>query len=273
MRDMETSSKPKALITGASAGIGAEFARQLAARGYDLVLVARRKDRLEQLAETIMLNADIRVEILPADLAVEEGISSIEDHIRTCENLEILVNNAGFGITGGFLGTDISLTLSMIRVHVMAPVRLISAVLPGMKENMRGSIINVSSISAFTASTGSSTYSATKSYLNNFSEGLAVECVNTGVKVQALCPGFTHTEFHDTPEFRSSRIKEQVPGFLWMTSEAVVRYSLNAMNGQKVIVIPGLGNQLIAFAGRLGLISILLGLITKISGKCLVDMD
>ena len=267
------SEKRKALITGASAGIGAEFARQLAARGYDLVLVARRKERLEQLAESIKLKYGVDADVIPADLSIDEGIAQIEEFIQNCENLEILVNNAGFGIPGGFITEDIKLTLSMVWVHVIAPVRLTRAALPLMIENRSGYIINVSSISAFSAATGSSTYSATKGYLNNFCEGLAVECLNTGVKIQALCPGFTYTEFHDTPEYKPYRIKDRLPRMFWMTSEAVVRRSLNALKGSKVIIIPGLGNQLIAFAGRMGLVAFLMRFFMAVTGRRFVDMD
>lgn len=267
------SEKRKALITGASAGIGAEFARQLAARGYDLVLVARRRERLEQLAESIKLKYGIEVEVLTADLSMDEGITQIEEYIQNCKNLEILVNNAGFGIPGGFIVADIKLTLTMLWVHVIAPVRLTRAALPGMIDKNSGYIINVSSISAFSAATGSSTYSATKGYLNNFCEGLAVECFNTGVKIQALCPGFTYTEFHDTPEYKPYRIKERLPRMFWMTSEAVVRRSLNALKGSKVIVIPGLGNQFIAFAGRMGLVALFMDFFVKVTGRRFVDVD
>jgi len=267
------SEKRKALITGASAGIGAEFARQLAARGYDLALVARRRERLEQLAESIKLKYGVEVDVLPADLSIDEGITQIEEFIQNCKNLEILVNNAGFGIPGGFIAADIELTLSMLWGHVVAPVRLTRAALPEMIEKGTGYIINVSSISAFSAATGSSTYSASKGYLNNFCEGLAVECYKTGVKVQALCPGFTYTEFHDTPEYKPYRIKERLPRIFWMTSEAVVRWSLNALKGNNVIIIPGLGNQLIAFAGRMGLVAFFMKILMVVTGRHFVDLD
>ncbi len=270
---MEQTRRRTALITGASAGMGAEFARQLAGLGYNLVLVARRREKLERLAREIRSKHGVDVEVLPADLSCEEGIAAVEKHIAGLTDLEMLVNNAGFGIPGGFVPSEINASLTMIWVHVMAPVRLSHAALPGMIANGRGYIINVSSISAFSAATGSSIYSGTKGYLNNFSEGLSVECHGTGVKVQALCPGFTITEFHDTREYLPYRIKERLPRIFWMTSEAVVRDSLRALKHGNVIYVPGFGNKLIALAGRLGLVSLIMRLYTSITGKRPVDVD
>lgn len=262
-----------ALITGASAGMGAEFARQLAGLGYNLVLVARRREKLEKLAEEIKANCPVEVEAFPADLSTDAGIASVEEKIKALPDLEMLVNNAGFGIPDGFIASEINVTLTMIWVHVMAPVRLTRAALPGMIANGKGYIINVSSISAFSAATGSSVYSATKAYLNNFSEGLAVECHGTGVKVQALCPGFTHTEFHDTPEYKPYRIKERLPGIFWMNARDVVRGSLRALKNGPVIFVPRVGNQLIAFIGRLGLVSLIMKVYLAVTGKRPVDVE
>ncbi len=270
---MDKSNSRTAMITGASAGIGAEYARQLADAGYDLVLVARRREKLEYLAAEIISKNGVYVEVLPADLSEDMGINEIEEKIRLLPTLEILVNNAGFGIPGGFLGTEIGVTTTMIWVHVLAPVRLSRAALPGMIANGCGYIINVSSISAFSAATGSSTYSATKAYLNNFSEGLSVECRGTGVKVQALCPGFTRTEFHDSPDYQKYRIKERLPGIFWMTTRQVVRGSLRALQRGVVIYVPGFGNKLIAFAGRLGLVSLIMRGYMALTGKRPVDVD
>ena len=270
---MEVTNSRTALITGASAGIRAEFALQLAEKTYNLVLVARRREKLEKLAEEIVSKTGVKVEVLPVDLSSDAGIASVETMIRQLADLEILVNNAGFGIPDGFLSAEIDVTLTMIWVHVIAPVRLSRAALPGMIANGRGYIINVSSISAFTAATGSSTYSATKAYLNNFSEGLSVECFRKGVKIQALCPGFTRTEFHDSPDYQKYRIKERLPGIFWMTSRQVVRASLRALRGSPVIYVPGFGNKLMAFAGQLGLIGIIMRLYMAVTGKRPVDLD
>lgn len=270
---MEQNGRRKALVTGASAGMGAEFARQLASLGYNLVMVARRREKLERLADEIREKFGVEVEVFPADLSNDAGIASVEDYIKGSADLEMLVNNAGFGIPDGFIDSEINVTMTMIWVHVMAPVRLTRAALTGMIANGRGFIVNVSSISAFSAATGSSVYSATKGYLNNFSEGLSVECHGTGVKVQALCPGFTITEFHDTPEYKPYRIKERLPRIFWMTSKDVVRSSLRALKHGPVIYVPGFGNKLISMAGRLGWIAFFMRSYMSITGKRPVDVD
>jgi hypothetical protein len=231
------------LITGASSGIGAEFARQLAAQGYSLVLTARRKERLEELAQEIRETSGVNVEILPGDLSLEDGISAVEKRIKELENLVLLVNNAGYGISGRFYKSDIEKQLAMIQVHVIASVRLARAALPQMVERGRGGIINVSSMSAFVPSAGV-TYSSTKAYLVKFSQALQYELDGTGVQVQALCPGLTYSEFHDTPEY-SRFNRDKVPGFLWLSSEFVVRESLRDLERGKVICIPGKIYQLI----------------------------
>ncbi|MBA4421070.1 MAG: NAD(P)-dependent oxidoreductase [Anaerolinea sp.] len=270
---MEKKEQRTALITGASAGLGAEYARQLAGLGYNLVLVSRRRERLEQLAQEIKTANPVVVEVLPADLSTDAGITLVEERIKEMDDLEMLVNNAGFGLPGGFLASEIQVTLTMVWVHVLAPVRLTRAALPGMIENGRGYIINVSSISAFAAATGSSTYSATKAYLNNFTEGLAVECHGKGVKLQALCPGFTITEFQDSPGYQRLRVKERLPRFLWMTSRQVVKRSLRELRGNRVIYVPGVGNKLIALVGRLGLVGVIVRVYTGITGRRFTDID
>jgi short-subunit dehydrogenase len=270
---MEQVEHQSALITGASAGIGAEFARQLARLGYNLVLVARRREKLELIAGEIRTQSGVEVEVLPADLSSDAGIVAIEERIKNIPDLEMLVNNAGFGIPGGFIATEVNVSMTMLWVHVIAPLRFSRAALPTMIANGRGFIINVSSTSAFSAATGSSIYSATKGFLNNFSEGLSVECFRTGVKVQALCPGFTITEFHDTPDYKPYRIKERMPRLFWMKSENVVRGSLRALSIGRVIYVPGFGNKLIALAGKLGLVSVIMRLYMSITGKRPVDVD
>jgi len=226
-----------ALITGASSGLGAEFARQLAGKGYALVLTARRKEKLEAQAQEIQAKYGVNVEILPADLSLDDGIIMVERRIYELENLELLVNNAGYGISGHFYKSDIQRQLDQIQVHVIASVRLARAALPQMVERRRGGIINVSSLSAFMPST-SVTYSSTKAYLVTFSQTLQNELINTGVRVQALCPGFFGSEFHDTPEFTRFK-RSQIPGFLWLKSEEVVSASLRDLERGKVICIPG----------------------------------
>ncbi|QXD14589.1 SDR family oxidoreductase [Rhodocaloribacter litoris] len=238
-----------ALITGASSGIGAGFARRLAERGYNLILVARRADRLAELAEELQTRHGIEAEGLPADLATDEGIRRVEARIVDCDTLDLLVNNAGFGTTGRFAEIDLAPQLAMIHVHVIAPVRLIRAALPGMMARGAGGIINVSSVSAFWPNAGSATYSATKAYLNAFSEALAHELRGTGVTVQALCPGFTRTEFHDTETFTGFD-RSLIPDFLWLTTHEVVQASLEALERGRIIVIPRLIYRVLASLGR-----------------------
>ncbi len=257
----------QALITGASAGIGAEFARQLAAKGYDLILVARRKDRLEKLAQNLMDRYPIHVEVFPADLSNQADLQQLVDKITILNSLELVVNNAGFGVPGLFVETDAEAILTMVNVHVVATVRVTRAALPGMIQRGRGYIIQVSSTSAFSASTGSPTYGATKAYLNSFTDGLVTELYGTGVHVQALCPGFTHTEFHDSPEYEKFKIKQRIPEIMWMRAEQVVRGSLQAIQRGSGIYVPGFGNKLIAVIGSLGLTRLLINIYLAIFRK------
>lgn len=235
----------KALITGASAGLGLEYARQLAATGTDLILVARRRERLEQLAGELSREFGVQVEVLPADLSKEEEILKVARKIAETPELDLLINNAGFGGRGKFVEDREGEAEAMIRVHVTAPVILTRAALPAMIKNRKGAVINVSSVAAFSPLSGSM-YSSTKAFQVMFSENLQVELHGTGVSIQALCPGLTHTEFHE----RAGINKEAIPAFLWMTAEQVVRISLRALGRKKVIVIPGLKNKIMAFVLR-----------------------
>jgi short-subunit dehydrogenase len=236
--DHEPLPRGRALITGASSGIGQAFARRLAAQGFDLTLVARREERLRSLAAELSAAHGIRAEALAADLAREEEIDRVAQAVRQMPDLVLLINNAGFGTRGDFAEVALERHLDMIRVHDVATVCLTWAAVPGMVERGRGAIINVSSIAAFFPSGGGATYTATKAYLNNFSEALAAELQGTGVKVQALCPGFTTSEFHDTPEYEGFN-RGQVPGPLWMSADAVAEGSLAALASDDVIVVPG----------------------------------
>ncbi|MCZ2114790.1 MAG: SDR family oxidoreductase [Anaerolineae bacterium] len=236
--DRELLPRGRALITGASSGIGEEFARQLAAGGFDLTLVARREDRLQALAAELNAAYGIHADVLVADLSEDEGIARVADAIGRSPDITLLINNAGFGTNGDFLDVALERHLAMIHVHIIATVTLTKAALPAMIERGGGAIINVSSIASFFPSGGGVSYSASKVYLNNFSEALAAEIDGTGVKVQALCPGFTYSGFHDTPEFADFN-REQIPDRLWMPATEVVQESLAALSGDRVIVIPG----------------------------------
>ncbi len=237
-----------ALITGASAGLGVEFARQLAERGYDLLITARRVERLQALAAELTARFPIRVDVLQADLADEQGIQRTEEAIRKLNDLTVLVNNAGFGIDGSFVDAPLEKHLSMIQVHINASVRLARAALEVMLPNKRGAIINVASMAAFLP-IRNSTYSATKAYLVNFSEALESEVGFRGVHTQALCPGFTYTEFHDTPELKRFQ-RSAIPGWLWLKADHVVRDSLNQVSRGGGVCIPGWQYKLAYFLAR-----------------------
>jgi short-subunit dehydrogenase len=226
-------SRPIALITGASAGIGKTFARRLAERGFDLILVARRQPRLDEIARELATD----VTTLTADLATDEGIRAVEQAIAGCPRLELLVNNAGFGTLGRYWEADLAGQETMHRLHVMAVLRLTHAALKGMTARNRGAIVNVSSVAAFAHSEGNVSYCATKAWMNSFTEGLELELhgIGSAVKVQALCPGFTVTEFHDTLGVD----RGQIPAWLWMTADEIVDASLRGLERNQTIVVPG----------------------------------
>ncbi len=238
-----------ALITGASSGAGAEFARQLALLGYDLILTARREDKLAELAARLTADCGITASVVQADLAVDADIARLDQMIAARDDIVLLVNNAGFGTRGYFAEIDVGPQLDMISVHVLAPVRLSRAVLTQMIGRGAGAIINVSSIASFFASPGGATYGASKAYLNTFSEALQGELKDTGVFVQALCPGFFYSGFHDTTEYENFD-RSQVPEPLWMSAEAVVTESLVSLTKGKVIVVPGRQYKLLAATAR-----------------------
>ncbi len=241
-----------AVVTGASSGIGMAYARQLAARGYDLLLVARREERLRALAEELQRDWRIRAEPLVADLARDADVDRLIARLGELDRVAVLVNNAGFGTSGSFASTEPARTLAMIDVHVVASTRLCQAVLPGMIARRRGAIVNVASVAAFVAAPGNVTYSATKAYLVTLSEGLHLELQGSGVRVQALCPGFTRTEFHDTPEFAGHDLS-RIPAALWMSADDVVAASLRALRRDEAICVPGRANQVIVALARTGL--------------------
>jgi short-subunit dehydrogenase len=225
------------MVTGASAGIGATFARQLAARGCDLILVARRAERLAEQAREIEAAFPVKAKTLAADLTDGADLAGVEARIAGSERLEYLVNNAGFGVVGRFFETPLARVDNMHRLHVMAPLRLMHAALGGMVARGRGNIINVSSVSGFGQNPGSVGYSATKTWMTSFTEGLYMELKTIGspVRVQALCPGFTLSEFHDVIAFD----RKKIPSWMWMTAEDVVSASLRGLERDQLIVIPG----------------------------------
>ena len=229
---MATERRPLALVTGASSGIGEVFARKLAARGYGLILVARREDRLRKLAAELGPGT----QVLVADLATGADVLRVEQAIVDCTELELLVNNAGFGSKKRFWEAELAQQEEMHKVHVMATVRLTHAALRCMVPRDRGAVITVSSVAAFGSAPGSVSYCATKAWINSFTEGLDMELrqVRSAVQVQALCPGFTYSEFHDVVEVK----RESVARWLWLRADDVVEYSLGALGRREWLAIP-----------------------------------
>lgn len=223
-----------AVVTGATAGIGREFAEQLAGRGHDLLLVARDRDRLTQVAASLASSRGVQTEAYPADLTRDDDVTRLAERIGASPRLALLVNNAGFGTRGKLAEVDPVKQVEMLRLHTLAPLRLTQAALPVLLRNRAGAVVNVSSVAAFIYSAGNVNYCATKAYLTTFSEGLAAELRGSGVQVQALCPGFTRTEFH-------SRMDEpdRLPGFAWLSARAVVEHSLRCLDrGGPTVCIP-----------------------------------
>jgi len=230
-----------ALITGASAGLGAEFCRQLAAKGYQLVLVARRADKLQAVADEVKSKHGTNSLIITSDLhqldACEAIVKRLEDEGI---NIEYLVNNAGYGLPGSFHVPTWQEHADFIQIMMTAVCELTWRLLPGMRERGKGYIVNVASVAALVPSSpGHTLYAASKSFLIKFSEVLALENADSGVKVTALCPGFTYTEFHDVNDTRS--LVNQLPSYLWLDAKHVVSDTLEILSAEEVesTVVPG----------------------------------
>lgn len=244
--------KPWALVTGASAGIGAEFCRQLAGKGYQLVLIARRADKLQAVADELLSEHGAPSVIITADLSRADACEAIVSRLEQ-ENIDIeyLVNNAGYGLPGSFHVPGWQEHADFIQVMMTAVCELTWRLLPGMQERGRGFIVNVASVAGLVpASAGHTLYGASKSFLIKFSEALALENSQTGVKVCALCPGFTYSEFHDVNGTRE--MISQLPEFLWLDAADVVADTIRAMSAKtvKTVVIPGRQYKAIIFANR-----------------------
>jgi len=236
-------SRPVALITGPTSGLGAGFARRYAIDGYDLVLVARNAERLECLAAELHDEAGANVDVLVADLAVDADRAKVAD--RLAAGVRVLVNNAGFGTSGEFWTADLALLQSQLDVNVTAVMQLTHAALPPMLTAHKGTVINVASVAGLLPGRGS-TYSASKAWVVAFSEGLANGLGGTGVGVHALCPGFVHTEFHQ----RAGIDMAKTPSFLWLEVEDVVRECMADVAKGKVVIVPGLQYKALTTGGR-----------------------
>ena len=231
------------MVTGASSGIGAAFARALAARGYDLALVARREDRLRQLADELALRDQSQCTVLTADLTCDEDLRRVEEFLASTPNLVLLVNNAGFGTMGRFFQAPVEGQDAMHRLHVLATMRLTHAALRNLVARGEGAVVNVSSVAAWVPRPGATSYYATKAWINCFTESLRMELQTAGsrVRVQALCPGFTVTEFQGKAGVNRARVGR---GW-WMRAEDVVEASLTGLEKGELFVVPGLRYKLI----------------------------
>lgn len=233
------------LITGATAGIGAAFARRLAADGHALVLVSRDAERLAECAAGLREAHGVDVEVLPADLATDDGIAAVEARLRDPSRppVDVLVNNAGFGNRGGLLDTPLADELRMLRLHCEAVLRLSWVAAEGMRDRGRGFVVNVASVAAFMPR---GTYAASKAWVVRFTEGAAVELRGSGVRFLALCPGFVRTEFHE----RAGMHAERLPRVAWLDADAVVAAALRDLASGRVLSVPSARYKLAAALAR-----------------------
>jgi uncharacterized protein len=233
----KTLSRTTVVITGASSGIGAVFARRLAPE-HNLILVARRRDRQKALADEFSAAYGTQTEVIEADLSTDAGMKTVADRISSEEHLALLVNNAGFGTRGLFWESSLESQDRMHQLHVIATMRLTHAALGNMIKRNFGAIINVASVSAFVRTSGNASYSATKSWMTNFTEGiyLDLKSARSSVAVQVLCPGYTYSEFHDKAGVDRSKTASKA---WWFTAEEVVDASLAGLAKRKLFVIPG----------------------------------
>jgi short-subunit dehydrogenase len=237
-----------ALVTGASAGIGAEFCRQLAALGYNLVLVARRESRLKELASDLRRDFGVESIAFAMDLSAPDAGGALAAKLDAANvDIEFLVNNAGYGLPGHFVDASWKDHERFIRLMVAAVCELTWYLLPSMQKRGKGYVINVSSLAGMVpGSAGHTLYGASKAFLVGFSQSLAAENRTTGVRVSALCPGFTYSEFHDVSGTRE--LVSRMPSWMWMRADEVVTFGIDSVMSEclRVVAIPGRVNRLIA---------------------------
>ncbi|MFC4149113.1 SDR family NAD(P)-dependent oxidoreductase [Micromonospora mangrovi] len=224
----------RALITGATAGIGAAFADRLAAEGWDLVLVARDRASLDATAAELADRHGREVEPLPADLSTDDGCARVEQRLAEGSPVELLVNNAGISLNTSFLRSAVGDEARLLRLNVLAVLRLTHAALGPMVERGRGTVINVSSVAGFGPVMPGSTYSASKAWVTNFSESIAASVAPLGVRVMALCPGYTRTGYHERAGIDMSR----TPAWMWLRADEVVDEALRDLRKGKVVSVP-----------------------------------
>ncbi len=241
-----------ALVTGASAGIGAAFARILASHGYDVALTARRTERLEKLAEEISLRYGVEALTVAADLAEPQAPGQILDHLTAHgRTVDALVNNAGYGLPGAYADTRWEDQRAFIQVMMTAPAELAHRVLPGMIHRRFGRIVNVASLAGLVPpAAGHTLYGATQAFLVRFSQSLHLETQALGVHVSALCPGFTFSEFHDVNGTRA-QISRSTPPWLWLGADEVAAAGYEAVEANRPVCVPGAPNKAIAAVAKL----------------------
>ncbi len=232
-----------AVITGATSGIGSAYASRLSKEGYDLVITGRRKEKIEAFADKIRKDCGVKVEVVLVELSNDKGVQELLEKISE-RQIDILVNNAGFGANSLYQDCELNIMEQLTNLNVLVPMRLIRTVLPGMVRRGAGTIINISSESAFITIPRNSVYSGGKAFLKSFSEGLHLDLMNTGVKVQVVCPGFTRTDFHGKMGIDISQKRSK--GLIhWHTPEEVVAASLKDLNKNKVVCIPGISTKML----------------------------
>ncbi len=243
--------RPLILITGASAGIGAALAREFAAHGWDLALTARRKERLEDLAEEMKARNGVDSLIIPIDMHTKGAPKAIMKAVKDAgRHLDGIINNAGYGVPGTFTKVPWKTHADFIQIMLTAPCELIYLALPGMVERGFGRIINVASLAGhLPGSKGHTLYAADKAFLIKFSQSLNLETLGTGVHVSALCPGFTFSEFHDVNDTRG--LVSKTPGWMWKTSEYVAAVGYTAVENNVAVRVPGLANKTIAAISKI----------------------
>ena len=243
--------RPVSAISGASSGFGAIYARRFAEKGHDLLLVARRQDRLDELAARLREKYNVRVETMRADVSKPDELLAVEKRVESLKNLEYMVNSAGFGGNRQFPDVDIDLETRMIQVHCIATMRLSRAALLPMTARGRGRLINIASAAGYLAGWGAADYTGTKAYILTFSRSLQADVRNKGVRVQALAPGFVRTEFHDSETMKDSGVKERIWSPLWCSAEKVVSDSLRQIERpiRTVACVPTLLYKLVAWGG------------------------
>ncbi|MGH3658406.1 MAG: SDR family NAD(P)-dependent oxidoreductase [Micromonosporaceae bacterium] len=238
---------PTALVTGATAGLGAAFADRLAAERHDLILVARDGNRLAETAATLRERYAVTVEVISADLATDEGCASVTARLSDPRRpVHLLVNNAGIGVNSSFAEADVTSEERVLDLHIRAVMRLTHAVLPQMLERGRGDVLNVASVAGFGPAQPGSTYSASKAWVINFSESVGAGLREYGVRVMALCPGYTRTEFHQ----RAGINIAPIPTRAWLRADDVVRDGLRDLRRGKLVSVPDVRYKLIVAAMR-----------------------